>query len=183
MLETLLENIDLVRTIHILGVALGLGTATITDVFFFRFLKDFKISRMESGVMRTLTLVIWFALVILVASGTVLYLQDMERLNQSSKFLTKMIVVGVIIINGIVLNLFISPRLTKISSDKYTRRIAFALGAISITSWYSAFLLGMFRAVPLSFAVLVSIYCALSLLAIVASQVMERIYTKRSKSG
>lgn len=183
MFETLLENIDIVRTVHILGVALGVGAATITDVFFFRFLKDFKISRMESGLMSTLTLVIWFALAILIASGAALYFQDMERLNQSSKFLTKMIIVGVIIINGITLNLFISPRLVKISSDKHIRRIAFALGAISITSWYSAFLLGMFRAVPLNFAALVSIYGTLLLLAVVASQVMERIYAKRAKGS
>lgn len=191
MLEILLENIDVVRTVHILGVALGVGTATITDLFFFKFLKDFKISSLESGVMNTLSGVIWFALVILVVSGTLLYLEDVEKFNNSSKFLTKMIIVGVIIVNGITLNFFVSPRLAKITFHKkhehqpgelhHIRKIAFALGAVSVTSWYSAFILGMFRSVPLSFSVLLSAYITLLVVVIAFSQLAERVYSKKAR--
>lgn len=187
----MLENIDLVRTVHVFGVALGVGTATITDVFFFKFLKDFKISSWESGVMNTLSLVVWFAIIILVASGTLLYLEDVEKFNNSSKFLTKMIIVGVIIVNGTVLNLFVSPRLSKIAFHKkhdhhpgelhHIRKIAFALGAVSITSWYSAFILGMFHSVPLSFSVLLSVYITLLVVAIASSQLTERMYSRRAR--
>lgn len=46
---------ELVLIGHFLGVALGLGGATITDIFFFKFLKDFRISEWEADVMHTLS--------------------------------------------------------------------------------------------------------------------------------
>ena len=158
MLSILLENIDIVRTIHILGVSLGVGGATITDLFFFKFLRDFKISSWESRVMNTMSGIIWVALAVLVISGGLLYIEDIDKFNNSSKFLTKMIIVGVIIVNGIILNVFVAPKMKEVSFHKkhehhpgelhHLRKIAFALGAISITSWYSAFILGMFRSLP-----------------------------------
>src|SRR3989344_1433054 len=44
-----------ILTLHLIAAAIGLGGATITDVFFFKFLKDFKISESESEILRTLS--------------------------------------------------------------------------------------------------------------------------------
>ena len=185
----LAERHDLIVILHVLGVALGLGGATITDIFFFKFLKDFRISKSEADIMHTLSQIIWFALAILVLTGIGLYLPEAEELNQSAKFLTKMIVVAVIIVNGAFLNLFVAPKFVKISFGEkrghrpgelhYERKIAFALGAVSMVSWYSAFILGMLRNIPFDFSSLLLIYLVLLGGAIIGSQFMERFFAKR----
>ena len=83
---------DALLIAHVAAMALGLGSATITDIFFFKFLKDFRISSWEAGVMRTLSLFIWFALGMLVVTGIGLYLPEADVLRQSPKFLTKLVV-------------------------------------------------------------------------------------------
>lgn len=101
-----------------------------------------------------------------------------------------MLVVAVIIINGAFLNLFVAPKLVKISFEEkdkhqpdelhYKRKIAFASGAVSAVSWYSAFILGMLRSVPLDFSSLFLIYLLLLGGAIIGSQFMERLFVKRA---
>jgi len=179
----------LILIFHNIGFALGLGGAVLTDFFFFKFFKDLRISEDESKTMSMVSEVIWFGLALLVVSGIGLYLPEMVRLNESSKFLVKVIVVGVIIINGIFLNLKISPQLVNISYGvkhnhksgelRGFRKLAFALGAVSITSWFSAFLLGMFRSVPLAFIDLLSIYLIVLGIAISVSQIMENYLTRK----
>lgn len=176
--------------LHLLGMALGFGGALISDVFFFRSLKDYRISESEADTMSVLSQVIWVALAVLVISGVGLYLPEMARLNDSPKFLLKVIVVGVVIANGFLLNVLVAPKLIKINFGGglqqdgglgRMRKISFALGAISVTSWFSAFVLGMFRSSPLPFAQLLMIYLCILVLAISSSQIMERRLGKRGE--
>ncbi|PIR42077.1 MAG: hypothetical protein COV30_00290 [Candidatus Yanofskybacteria bacterium CG10_big_fil_rev_8_21_14_0_10_37_15] len=190
-IKILSEYRQYITMFHVLGLALGIGGATITDIFFFKFLKDFRISEFEAEVLNVLSQVIWFALGLLVITGIGLYFPELERLNESPKFLVKMIIVAVIVGNGSLLNLLIAPKLIKISfGEKHEhqtgelhseRKIAFSLGAISIVSWYSALLLGMFRSIPLDFKQLLFLYLTIIALAIGLSQIFERILEKRSK--
>jgi len=173
--------------IHLLGAAVGVGAATVTDILFFRFLKDYKISEEEAGIARSLSSVIWTALGILVITGIMLYLPASERLSDSAKFMTKMIGIIVLILNGILLNVYISPRLSKISFNlphvhkkgelHYLHRIAFASGGVSIVSWYFIFILGALRKFSLSFNQFILIYAGLLFLAIAGSQIFERYFT------
>lgn len=169
--------------IHNLGFILGIGSATITDLFFFRFLKDNKISQEEKEAMDTLTSIIWMGLAILVISGLALYVPDHARLSMSAKFLVKVVVVAVIAINGFFLNMFIAPYLRRLSFEgtvpaRRFRRLAFALGGISITSWYLAFLLGSFRQIPISFFQGVIIYISCLIAVVVGSVFVEYLVTK-----
>lgn len=170
--------------IHNVGFVLGLGGATITDIFFFRFLKDGRISEEEKGTMDTLSSLIWVGLAILVVSGLMLYIADIPRLSMSPKFILKVVVVGVIILNGFFLNLLVAPRMRAFSFANIVparrfRRLAFALGGISIVSWYSAFLLGSFRKIHLSFYGGLAVYGAVLVVTIIGSQIFERIATVR----
>ena len=188
LLPLLIKYKTLLLIGHLVGVALGVGGATITDVLFFRFLKDFRISEFEAGVLNTISQVIWFALTILVVTGLGLYAPQAEILNESSKFLVKMVVVAVIIINGAALNLLVAPKLVNISFGERheheagellrLRKLAYALGGISITSWYTTLVLGSLRSVPLSFYVLLSIYIALIGLAVLGGLIMNRFSHK-----
>jgi uncharacterized membrane protein len=189
LVEFLGVSRPIVLVLHAVGAAVGLGGATIADVLFFRFLKDFKISEWESEVLAALSQIIWFALAVLVVTGAGLYFSDMEALHKSSKFLVKVIAVGVIIVNGAFLNLLVSPKLVQISFGEkhdhhpgelhHMRKVAFALGAISITSWYFAFVLGSLRSVPIGFAPLLFAYLAVVAAAVFGSQLFERSFARR----
>ncbi|MEX1997562.1 MAG: vitamin K epoxide reductase family protein [Candidatus Andersenbacteria bacterium] len=188
-IDQLAQNRRGILAIHMVGLALGLGGATIADIFFFKFLKDFRISHEEAAILQTLSQVIWAGLAVLILSGIGLYLPQMEILNASSKFLAKMVVVGVIIVNGSILNLVISPKLVHISFGQahehqagelhHLRRVAYALGAVSATSWWSAFILGMLRSVPLTLGQLLWLYGVLIAGAILGSQILDRFISRR----
>lgn len=189
----LAENRGFILLLHTVVAALGVGGATITDIFFFKFLKDFRISEWEADVLHTLSQIIWFALGILVLTGASLYLPEMQELNQSPKFLVKMLVVLVIIINGVFLNILIAPKLVKISFGekhehesgelRHIRRIAFALGAVSITSWYSAFILGILRNMAFGFLPILGAYIGVVFSAVILSQVVERLFAKQADTA
>ena len=112
-------------------------------------------------------------------SGAGLYIPQAYDLNHSPKFLVKMIIVAVLIVNGILLNVFITPRLEEIFKLRRIRKLAFALGATSITSWYSAFVLGAFRSLDVAFIPLLATYAALLFCAVIGSQIMEHLISKK----
>ena len=189
-LQILEDHRGIILIFHGVGAALGLGAATITDIFFFKFLKDSRISEWEADVMHTLSQFIWFALGVLVITGLGLYLPAAGVLNETPKFLVKVIGVAVLIVNGAFLNLFISPRLIKISFGeshdhqagelRNIRRLAFALGAVSITSWYVTFLLGTFRKIDMEFGPLILIYLGIVAAGVIISQIVEYIFSRHS---
>jgi len=176
---------------HLLGFALGLGGATATDMFFFKFLRDYHISKWEAKVMHHLSELIWIGLAILIVSGLALFLPQSEELLMSSKFIAKMIVVAIILANGIFLNLYLSPKLVQISFGKkhnhhpgelhQLRRAAFASGAVSFTSWYTAFVLGKIASTSWSVLQILFLYVVLLLFAVAGSQALERYYDVKAK--
>lgn len=182
---------DLIVLLHVLSMAIGLSAATFTDIFFFRFLKDFKISEQEAAVLNIFSQIIWLALGLIIMTGLALYIPNADVLNVSAKFFVKLIVVSVIIINGAFLNLFVAPRFFNIKfglphSHKKgellkTRRIAFMLGPISIVSWYSAFILGSLKESPASFFVLLSGYVLLIGFGVMSGIVTEKYLENRAK--
>lgn len=182
----LTEYKSYITLLHLLGFALGVGGATISDVLFMRFLKDFKITAEEKSILQLMSQIVWVGLLIIVVSGVGLFLPESERLLDSAKFLTKMIVIAVIILNGAVLNLLITPKLLTIAwkengiDVKNTSRmsnIAFASGAVSFISWYTAFFLGFAKNVPYSFVQLISVYAGALLIGIIGSQIFKKILT------
>jgi uncharacterized membrane protein len=191
LLPILAANKDLIVMIHTFAAAIGVGAATIADVFFFKFLKDFRISEEESNILKIISNIIWVTLAAIVLSGLGLYLPEMAALNNNPKFLVKVIGVIVLILNGAVLNLIIAPRLINISfgaKHRHTpgelhlsRKFAFALGAISITSWYFVFFLGAVRQLAFSFSQILSAYLALLIFSVLVSQFVEIIIEHRSR--
>ncbi|MDO8601563.1 MAG: vitamin K epoxide reductase family protein [bacterium] len=190
ILFLLIANQSVIIIFHAAAMAIGLGAATMTDIFFFKFLKDFKISEGEAYVMRTLSQVIWFALGFIVVTGLGLLIPQAAVLVTSSKFLVKMIVILVIITNGAVLNLYVTPRLSQISFGQthqhkpgelhHMRKVAFALGGVSITSWYTAFLLGSLSEISLPFVSVLALYLLALAIGIIGSQLMERAFSRRA---
>jgi hypothetical protein len=171
-----------VLTAHLLGVVLGLGAATVGDILLMRFLKDFRISQKEADVMYIVSWIVIPALLLLFISGVALFLTDMPRYGGSAPFMLKMTMVAVLTINGILLHLFIMPKMIHISfrgdkAPKTLRRAAFMMGAISATSWYATFFVSMLKSMmpgDLTYISLLTAYIVLLVAAVTVSQGVER---------
>lgn len=183
--ESIVMQQRLWLSLHLLGVCVGLGGASITDILFFKFLKDFRISRKEADIMHTLSLAIVGALLVIFVSGFALYFLDPAKYNGSPTFAVKMIVVMILTFNGLLLHLYVSPRLVHLSFSakqgltprfRSLRHLAFGLGAVSATSWYFTFFLAMLKSlVPATVGALhlLGLYGAIVFSAILVSQCME----------
>ena len=193
MTDFLIEHKAITTLLHVMGMAVGVGAATVADVFFFRFLKNLRVSRQEASTINVLSGVIWAALIVAIITGLGIYLTDPARYNATPKFLVKVLVVAVIFCNGLLLNFYLSRRLTTIvfvhgpqvqlGRFRFVRRLAFASGAVSIVSWYTALVLGATSRVPFSFSQIAGVYAALLIGAVLMSQIIEMRYTARGNAG
>lgn len=170
---------------HVFFVILGMGSALVSDILFNFYIKDKKINPTENSTLETLSGVIWFSLWFIILSGGAIFLSDVSTYSASAKFLLKMTIVGFIIINGYLFARVTHGSLLKLdfsdinSNHKYVRirRMSFAFGAISLVSWMFAFVLGSIRSIPVSFWIGLMAYGLCLLLAVIASQIVERKIT------
>ena len=179
------ENFRYIIGFHLVGIVLGFGGALMADIFFFRFLKDRKITEEEVRTLRVFSRIIWVGLAIIVFSGLLLFLSSMEFYLNSAKFLTKMAVVGVIVVNGLVLNFAVTPKLTSINfiakenEDKKmhnVRSLAFASGAVSAVSWWTAFILGVLQFSLAPFPIMFGSYLIILAVAVLVSQAVCKLF-------
>lgn len=186
------ENFRYVLGLHLVGIILGFGAALMADIFFFKFLKDKVITNDEVKILKTFSKIIWAGLTLIVLSGLLLFLSDPNGYLNSSKFLVKMTVVLVIIVNGLILNFAVTPKLTSINfvakpnedeKMRRIRRLAFATGAVSATSWWTAFILGVMQSSPAPSHVLLGIYLLILAGAIIGSQIFESLLGKLGKDS
>lgn len=173
--------------IHVLSVVVGMGAALISDILFNSYIKDKKIQVSEDKTLVSLSQIVWISLLFILASGLALFLSDPLSYIQSTKFLVKMTVVGVIILNGYLFQNIVHPALKKINftdtnmHHKYVRlrKASFAFGAISLASWLSAFFLGMWGHIELSYLEVISGYILICFGGILVSQIVEYRMTRK----
>lgn len=193
LIEFLVVHKRIFLTFHILGVIVGMGGATITDILFFNFLRDFTISKKEAEVMRVISNIIMLALGLLILTGIALFLSDIPRYSSSAPFLSKSLIVVVISINGILMHKFIAPHMVKLSFLRHPfstghamhklRKISFGMGAVSFVSWYSVFFIAMLKSyIPETASILqiMLVYGAVLLPAVLVSQMMHHQLHRRS---
>jgi len=174
-------------TSHIFSVIVGMGTALVSDVLFNVYIKDKKINPTENKTLQVLSRVIWISLLFIVLSGLALFLSDPLRYAYSTKFLVKMVIVLVIIINGYLFWKITHTALKKINftdtnvHHKYVRirKVSFAFGAVSIVSWLATFILGSMQSIPTSFVVTMGAYSIIIVLAVMSSQIFEYMITHK----
>ncbi len=174
-------------TLHFLGMIFGLGATVVVDVMFIHFLASLQITVRESVILHLLSQMIILGLILLILSGVGLYMTDIEGYLASDRFLMKMLVVLVATINGLILNLYVTPKMDKISlveedrgQHETLKKISFALGGISIVSWFTAYFLAMIKVLStFSFTTLLIAYLLLLGAAIVGSQIAKKVYEGR----
>lgn len=183
VVETLAAHAPAFVFLQWVGVALGVGGATISDFLFFRFLKDLRISHGEAEILETLSQTIWLALAFLVLGTAGIFAAHPQAFFTFPRFFLEGWILIVLILNAFALHFLVAPHLTKISfgerHEHYAgelrsiRRLAFALGATSLVSWYGTLVLHGVETISRSFFSLGMFYVAALLAAIVLSQWME----------
>jgi hypothetical protein len=176
--------------LHAFSAAIGLGAIVVTDTLFFKFLEDFKISDKEDQTMRTISKLVWVAIILLFITGLVLYLSAPMGYLAKSKFVVKLVIFVIIVLNGALLNWYLTPHLKKIAFGpviiepskklRFLRRLAFASGVVSIVSWVSVFLLGSLRSIPLTVAQGLLIYVGICFVGIIGSQLYATWVKRKS---
>jgi len=172
---------------HVFSVIVGMGTALVSDVLFSVYIKDKKINKTENITLQVLSYVIWISLGLITLSGLAIFLSDPLTYAYSTKFLVKTAIVFVIILNGYLFWKITHKSLKKInftdtnSNHKHVRirRQSFAFGAVSVVSWFAAFILGSIDTLPVTFSMAMGIYTTIIILAIIVSQIADRLITPK----
>jgi len=164
---------------HIFGAILGAGGAYVSDAMFFSSVKDKMISKKELQFMKIGSSFVWLGLFILLISGTLLFMTDPSGYMESSKFLIKMLIVLVIILNGIYFHAGHLPMLHRHADSHYPssaefikkKKLLIISGVISITSWTFTIILGGLRMIPIDFMTALIIYVVFEIVAIIIATV------------
>lgn len=142
------------RFVHFIGLALGLGAATLLDLMLIRFFVREAISKDSWQIFRFFTRVVNVGLMLLWMTGICLIFHylifDPVKLT-NDKIWAKLAIVVVLSANGLLVHAIILPRIkmqigkTLFSGMGRFHRSAFLVcGAISATSWYIPVILGTF---------------------------------------
>jgi hypothetical protein len=166
---------------HIVAFALALATILKEDA---RFLRAKRID--SASLLASAKLVTWLLLA-LWATGVPMVIMDVgsdvSLLLGNAKLVAKLIVVTALTVNGILLHLVAFPMLTgRPKNPAKAATIAATLGALSMTSWLFAFLLGASRIVARYFSLydfvflyLVGLAIALAFAFLVVRGRLERL--------
>ncbi|MDX1607859.1 MAG: vitamin K epoxide reductase family protein [Candidatus Spechtbacterales bacterium] len=181
--EIILTGLEPVFSLlHFFGFAFGVGGASVAAFLFLKSLRDYKISDSEMGVLRTISEIIWFALVLILVSQFAIYIPNIEQLNSSPQFIVKMLALGIVVLGGVVVNLVLAPYVSSIHFKEDSkipdllhdyRKATFIVSAVSLISWYSAFALSVIN-LEYSLEILATGYGLLLILAVIAALIAER---------
>ena len=165
--------------LHVLSAVVAMGAAFSADILFHFFAGDRKLSRMEARTLSTLSRVVWYGLLAVTVTGTMIFLADPARYLASTKFLAKMTIMLVLVANGVVLDRYVRVHLLSrgffsARREAFARKVAFICGTISAVSWISILALGVIDGVKSSYVSVIGLYAGILGTLIVASLVFER---------
>ncbi|MEK7149027.1 MAG: hypothetical protein AAB796_01335 [Patescibacteria group bacterium] len=177
--------------LHLFGIALGAGAAFFSDIMFFSAIKDMRFSNTEIRFLKLGSRTVWIGLCVLVISGVLLFMTDPARYAHSSKFLAKMTIVAIIVVNGYIFHRIHIPRIMRHareelpSSEEFKRKSIsmFASGAVSVASWISAAILGAFKKIPYDYIEIMMVYMLILSFAVFVSFFLHgRYFPKLGKN-
>jgi hypothetical protein len=140
------------RIVHFIGLALGLGAATVLDLMIFRFFINGKVTSEQWAVFHFGSRIVNAGLVILwiTGFGFLAYYAAFEPVKVGNeKVWAKMMIVLILTINGFFIHSVILPKVKaqigrSLMEGMSTaqKSVLLTSGAISATSWYVPLLLG-----------------------------------------
>ena len=121
--------------LHLIGLALGIGGATIGDLLILQSLR--RRVPVAGDLLGDLSMVIWLGLAVLTVSGIVLFAQSPATYVHNAGFVAKMVMVAALMLNGALLHRYV--RAFRLS------RWTLLAGAVSSVSWYGSLLVAVFK--------------------------------------
>ena len=139
----LIKYDSLWRFFHIAGVIIALGSVVTADIILVWLKFKPKEARIVAKITPMLSLQVWLGLILISISGLLMFLPN-QGIAQSSIFQLKMLLVLVVFLNGIFLNVWVTPRFEKLVPEwhengrgvKNFTKIAGIATAISFFSWW-----------------------------------------------
>ncbi len=171
--------------IHLIGVAVGFGSALVGDYLFMISLSDdHRIDEKEFKILKATGKLVWVGIVILISSGFMLfYMSDFAPLAQA-RVLAKMTLVGIVIVNGLLFHLvhlpFLKDYFKNTTLPKTTSKIKsrfsfiFISGAISMVSWFSIIILASWRTLSYSYTTIIGFYLLIVFLVSLVALLLKR---------
>lgn len=162
---------------HVIGVALGAGGATMSDILFLTSVADRQIDRSELKLLKIASKVVVAGLVLLTITGIGFLLTGSLT---SPRFWAKMTIVTVAAVNGYAMHRYAFPLFEQWARDRMHLLSAEIIphipplvtaGTISALSWYSALILGMWRTLPLTYLEIMVVYMTIVSFAVFVSNV------------
>lgn len=150
---------------HIIGTVLGLGGATFAEIFYLKAAKDGVINATESDFLKTTYFILRLGMIILLFSGfgyLFFYrLTGQTELIYNPKLWAKLTIVLAIIFNALLLQ---------------AKKMPLWLGsAISLTSWYSAFILGSWRGLETSYISIIVLYIMAIIIVAAFLEIIKKV--------
>jgi hypothetical protein len=129
--------------LHIIATIVTVGAVAVTDGLTMAIKVRPKLMRVVVFLSPFLSLLVWGGFCLLALTGLLLLLIGRGDVT-APMFQLKMLFVGIVFINGIVLNRNIEPRFEQyVTAERYTippqfERVAFLSGLVSVTGWWGA---------------------------------------------
>ena len=153
-------------TIHLIGVALGVGGATFGGILYLKALKDSKIDTMEGEWLSVIFTTLRVGLVIVVLSGFGFFI-EYRMTGQEERLLdpplwAKLTIILILVSNALLIQM---------------RKMPMWLGeGLSITSWYGALALGIMRDADYSYWTFLIFYAVVVFVMIGILSIIKRLY-------
>jgi ABC-type xylose transport system permease subunit len=171
----LIDLKSLYTIFHIFGAIIGAGGAYMSDAMFFSSIKDKVISKKELHFLKIGSMFVWIGLILSIISGFLIFMTDPAFYLESSKFLIKVFIVFMILINGLFFHIEHLPLLHRHSdhhypsSDEFTRKKKTLIisGVVSVTSWTFAIILGSINSIPIDFVTALLVYLSFEFISII----------------
>lgn len=145
----LIEGVDPWLAVHLAGAVIAVGAVTVTDGFLAVFHFNNKFGKILVRVAPLLSMMIWAGFFLLSASGIAIVLKNPSSVS-NPLFRLKMLLTGVVFVNGIALNLWVTPRFEELTEDqiydlpsRFERRAGLA-AAVSVIGWWTILFLAYF---------------------------------------
>lgn len=165
--------------LHVLAAVCAMGAAFSADVLFHFFTADRKLSSHEARVLSILSRVVWYGLLAVTVTGACIFLSNPAGYLASAKFLAKMTIMVILVLNGVMLDRYVRVHLLgekffTARREAFARKIAFACGTISAVSWVSILALGVIDGINAPYASVLGLYGGILGTLIIASLIFER---------
>jgi hypothetical protein len=164
---------------HVIAVVFGMGSALVSDALFSFFGRDKNLNNTELSTLSLLSKLVLYSLPLIILSGMALFLTNIDKYLNSNKFLAKMTILCILLLNGFVLNKYVWPHLLSnkfftSKKERGIRKLAFACGAISVISWLSVCTLGILDNLSMSYNLILAMYLVVIVFGSLVSIVIEK---------